>query len=257
MEDFGGFEHNRQSLRIVDFIERRYETFRGLNLTDEVREGLARHLTEYDDPMPPSSDEEQPTMEAQMVNLADEIAYSNHDLDDGLTSGLLDFDDLEGLTVWDHFLREASQDHPEGGKKLWHYAVVRKIINLLITDAVETTLGNIADKKIAGLDDVRSAEIPLVLFSGKVGAWYKELKNLLLDKMYNHHRVLRMQAKAERIIRELFEEYVTRIEVIPPPVRRAMDGEPPQRIACDYIAGMTDRFALEEYRRLFDPYTRV
>ncbi len=257
MDGFGGFEHNRQSLRIIDFIERRYKGFRGLNLTMEVRDGLARHTSEYDIPDVPGHESGQPTLEAQLVNLADEIAYSNHDLDDGLASGFLTFSDLEGLPIWDRFLAEARAASPDGAEKMWQYAVVRKIINWLATDLVETTIESIRGRGIRNLDDVLSSDEPVAAFSGEVAGSYGELKTFLMERMYRHYRVLRMQTKAERIIRELFSAYVANIETIPPEVRIAMAGEPPQKIACDYIAGMTDRFALEEYRRLFDPYTRV
>lgn len=257
MKGHGGFEHNRQSLRIVDYIERRYVGFRGLNLCYEVKEGLARHSSEYDSPNDEEWEGHQPTLEAQIVNLADEIAYSNHDLDDGLSSGLLPFSSLRGLAIWDRFLKEARDENPEGAERMWQQAIIRKIINFLVTDVMETTLSNIRKKGISSLQEVRDEKKPLVAFSPEAAREYRRLKDFLMDEMYQHYRVLRMAAKAERIITELFTSYVKRIEIIPLAVRKAMKGETPEKIACDYIAGMTDRFALEEYRRLFDPYTKV
>ncbi len=257
MAGHGGFEHNRQSLRIVDHIEKRYQEFRGLNLTYEVREGLARHTSEYDSPLDEEWSGRQPTVEAQVVNLADEIAYTNHDLDDGLESGLLSFEELDGVALWDRFLGEARAANPRGPEKLWQAYVVRRLINLLVTDAMETCLGRLRGGGVDSPAAAREAEEPLVGFSPGIDGDYRRLKDFLMEKLYRHFRVLRMAAKAERILRELFNAYVTRIEIIPPTVREAMSGESPQKIACDYIAGMTDRFALDEYRRLFDPYTRV
>ncbi len=257
MRDHGGFEHNRQSLRIVDVIEKPYGGFRGLNLSYEVREGLARHTSEYDAPEEDEWEGNQPTLEAQVVNLADEIAYTNHDLDDGLSSGIFDFEELAGVALWRRLLQEAKALDPGGREKVWQAYVVRRIINLLVTDALECTLGRLKRQRIRDAAAVRAADEPLACFSAQVAADYRCLKDFLMEKMYRHYRVLRMAAKAERIIRELFAAYETRIEIIPPSVREAMRGESPQKIACDYIAGMTDRFALDEYRRLFDPYTRV
>jgi dGTPase len=257
MRGHGGFEHNRQSLRIVDQVEKRYGAFRGLNLTYEVREGLARHSSEYDAPGAGEWDGRQPTLEAQVVNLADEIAYTNHDLDDGLASGLFSAEDLAGIALWDRFFDEARRDNPTGRPKMWQAHVVRLIINHLVTDAMETCLTLLREYGVDSLDRVRAHETPLVTFSPALWEEHRRLKDFLMEKMYRHYRVLRMAAKAERIITELFTAYVTRIEIIPPAVREAMTGESREKIACDYIAGMTDRFALEEYRRLFDPYTRV
>ncbi len=147
--------------------------------------------------------------------------------------------------------------NPRGPEKLWQAYVVRRLINLLVTDAMETCLGRLRGGGVDSPAAAREAEEPLVGFSPGIDGDYRRLKDFLMEKLYRHFRVLRMAAKAERILRELFNAYVTRIEIIPPTVREAMSGESPQKIACDYIAGMTDRFALDEYRRLFDPYTRV
>jgi dGTPase len=257
MAGHGGFEHNRQSLRIVDHIEQRYPGFRGLNLSHEVREGLAKHASEYDYPELGEWEGSQPTLEAQLVNVADEIAYTNHDLDDGLSSGLFAAEDLAGVSLWETYYREARRVNPAGQERLWQAHVVRRIINLLVTDVMETTLATLEREGVRDQAGVKVAAGPLVGFSREVGEMNRQLKDFLMTGMYRHHRVLRMAAKAERIIRELFNAYVERIEIIPPRVREAMRGETPQKIACDYIAGMTDRFALDEYRRLFDPYTRV
>jgi dGTPase len=257
MEGEGGFEHNRQSLRIVDQIEKRYGDFRGLNLTYEVREGLARHTSEYDTPDQREWEGRYPSLEAQVVNLADEIAYTNHDLDDGLASGIFSIEELDEVALGKRFLDEARERYPDRRRGLYQSHLVRRTIDLLVSDALATVVARLEAGGIDTLEGVRNAPGALMAFSPGIDSDYRQLKAFLMEKMYRHWRVLRMAAKAERIIRELFNAYVTRIEIIPPPVREAMRGESPKKIACDYIAGMTDRFALEEYRRLFDPYTRV
>ncbi|MBI3599798.1 MAG: dNTP triphosphohydrolase [Nitrospinae bacterium] len=192
MKDYGGFEHNRQSLRIVDHIENRYPGFRGLNLTYEVREGIAKHVTDYDDPSFEEFGKSSPTLEAQIVDYSDAIAYNSHDLDDGITSEMIDMESLKEVRIWDENYRRIKEEFSNLSQNILKYQLVRAIINQQVTDLVE-----------------------------------------------------------------LFNTYLSKVELLPPNVQKDLKIEKKERLICDYIAGMTDRFAIEEYKKLFDPYERV
>ncbi len=239
MKDHGGFEHNRQSLRIVTLLEHRYPKFPGLNLTYEVREGIAKHATPYDSPQVKFKKKGQPTLEAQIVDLADEIAYCHHDLDDGLRSGLITVEQLKAVDLW--------AEHQS----------VKAILNHLVTDLVQTTEENIAKDGIKTVEDVRKAPQKCVRLSSGTDKKNKQLKAFLYQNFYKHYRVERMASKAEKVLEDLFHAYLKNPKILPKPVQEFMTETPKERVICDYIAGMTDRFALEEHARLFDPAVKV
>jgi dGTPase len=259
MQPYGGFEHNAQSIRIVDRLEERYPEFRGLNLSWEVREGIVKHSTRYDRPQVAEFDASRaPTLEAQIVDYADEIAYNAHDIDDGIKSGLLTPDDLEEASLWREHHGEVRARHPGAEGRIVRYQSVRRMIDAFVTDLIEATEGRVGERGVRTLDDVRAIKPKLVEFSPSMDERVRELKALLFERLYNHHRVLRMAAKAERIMTDLFGTYMDEPRQMPPEVVRRIDeGEERARVVADYIAGMTDRFALDEYKKLFDPYEKV
>jgi dGTPase len=260
MTPHGGFEHNAQSLRIVDVLEERYPTFRGLNLSWEVREGIVKHSTRYDRPQVQEFDASlAPCLEAQIVDFTDEIAYNAHDIDDGLKSGMLDPEDLASVPLWADAMAEVAHRAPGAGGRVRRYQAVRLVIDRMVTDLIDSLLGRLRREKIETLDDVRRVKPRLVEFSPEMTAQNRDLKTFLYDRLYTHHRVVRMTQKADRIMSALFEVYMAEPKQLPPHVlvRSRDGGDPVPRVIADYIAGMTDRFALEEYKKLFDPEERV
>lgn len=252
---FGGFEHNRQGLRIVDFLENRYPEFPGLNLTYEVREGIIRHTTSYDIPLIEEEYLEftkfkSPSLESQIVNVADEIAYTCHDLDDGIKSGIIEYKDLEEVELW----REIGEICEIGKKVEKHkrHVMIRNLINYLVCDVIEQTKKNLVQLNICSLEDVRNAEL-IVKNSEKVMIKHAELRKFLEEKMYTHTRVIRMTEKGGRIIRELFYAYYKEPKQLPPHIQKRIEKEKKEIVICDYVAGMTDRFAISEYQKLFSP----
>jgi len=260
MAPHGGFEHNAQSLRIVDLLEERYPRFRGLNLSWEVREGIVKHSTRYDRPQVAEFDASlAPTLEAQIVDFADEIAYNAHDVDDGLKSGMLDPHDLLTVALWRDVTEEVARDAGGATEQVVHYQAVRKLIDRMTTDLATSLEERLAERGIDTLAGVRAVKPRLVDFSSEMTRRHQELKAFLYDRLYTHHRVTRMTQKADRIMTALFQVYMNEPRQLPPHVMRraAEEGETVPRVIADYIAGMTDRFALEEYKKLFDPYERV
>jgi len=268
MKPYGGFEHNLQSLRVVDELEERYAAFPGLNLTFETREGILKHCSLNNARKLGELGErflrrEQPTLEAQIANLADEIAYNNHDLDDGLRAGLLTIEDLRDVPLFRRQYDAVLDEYPEvSGRRLVH-EVVRRMINYVVTDLIETTAAAVAAAAPADVDAVRKHPASLVRFSEMVGAEHLELKRHLRDHVYRHYRVLRMTNKANTVIRSMFDTFFARTELLPTEHFEAardlesQDGEAGRaRAVADYIAGMTDRYAIMEYERLFDPSKR-
>jgi len=259
MEPFGGFEHNRQSLRIVTTLERRYADFPGLNLSYETLEGMIKHSSHYDQAPDGSAakfhPEEQPTLEAQIGNLADEIAYNNHDVDDGLRAGMLSIEGLRETALFRHSHDAAIQACSGCNERIMIHETVRRMINLLITDVIAETRRNLIQHNIQSLQAVRLHHSNLVTFSPQIFEWCLEIKNYLLKHMYHHYRVARMSNKATRIIQELFTAYHAHPLMLPPgPASKISDnndGKLCARVIADYIAGMTDRYALDEYDRLF------
>ncbi|MBT9146501.1 MAG: Deoxyguanosinetriphosphate triphosphohydrolase-like protein [Syntrophomonadaceae bacterium] len=248
MKNDGGFEHNRQGLRVVEKLERRYPNFNGLNLSFEVREGIIKHFTLYDQPenLPVANF---PTLEAQVVNLADEIAYTNHDLDDGLAAGMITEKELQKIPLWDKMLQEVKKASPNAGKERERYQIIRALINLQVIDLVKETEKRIEKANITSHRQVARLSFPLVSFSSLMEKKNKQLKDFLARNLYRHYRVTRMAEKAHRVISELFRSYLMESDQLPPEVCKRANGEPLRRIICDYIAGMTDRFALDEHKK--------
>ena len=254
--EHGGFNHNYQSVRIVDRLERRYPDFAGLNLTWEVREGIVKHTTEYDVAQATGYEPtKRASLEGQAVNASDEIAYTTHDLDDGLRSQLIHVSDLRGLGLWTEALRALAIEENHFSEMSRH-RVIRYLINLEVTDVIQTVSGRLEELGIRTPEEVREAPHNLVGFSPDLESKNRELKGFLLERLYRHHRVMRMQVKAHRLIQQLFEAYLEEPRQLPWEVQERLADSTPERVICDYIAGMTDRFALQEHRKLFDPATR-
>lgn len=259
MAAYGGFDHQRQTMRIVTQLEDRYVEFPGLNLTYEVREGLVKHDTDYDVTDATGYEPEKAgTLECQLSNLADEIAYNTADLEDGLRSGVLDPLEVQKLGVWQMVMASLEEKPDYRLEDQLRARVIRRLIGLEITDAITATAGNLADAGVRSVEDVRSAGRNLAGFSPEMQALNKELKAFLLKDFYLHPRVMRMAYKANRMLTALFEAYLEEPRQLPREVQaRIQRGpDPIQRVVCDYIAGMTDRYAIQEYKRLFDPEAR-
>lgn len=253
MEPWGGFEHNLQSLRVVELLEERYPNFRGLNLTFETREGLAKHCKHPHPQLEEYEPELSPTLEAQLIDVADEIAYNNHDIDDGLKSGLLELEELEGLPLWQEVWTTVKKKYLKAQKKQLVYSAISHLISLLMHDVAQETFRQLKEFGVKDLEDVRKVGRPLVGYSTAMAKEVERLKAFLYRKLYCHWRVERIKAKAERMLSELFHAYMENPRLLPEKYQKRMEEELPQRVICDYVAGMTDRFALEEYRKLFMP----
>ena len=269
MRPFGGFEHNLQSLRVVDELEERYAEFPGLNLTFETREGILKHCSAANARRLGELGERflqrrQPSLEAQLANLADEIAYNNHDVDDGLRAGLIGVEELRELAVFRRQYDIVTAKYPDlGGRRLVH-EVVRRMIDWLVNDLVDASRRAIADAAPASVEDVRARPTPLLRFGDEVAAEHLELKRYLRQHLYRHYKVLRMTTKAGRVVRELFDAMQGDPDLMPTEHQQAarrleaVDGETGRaRAVADYIAGMTDRYAILEHRRLYDPSERT
>jgi dGTPase len=254
MRDHGGFDHNRQSLRVVDLLEERYPDFRGLNLTYETREGILKHGCSWEHPMPVPESSASPSLEAQVADRADEIAYLNHDLDDGLRSELLSLETLNEVRLWREARQEALERVGVAPERIRRAQTIVALINRLVTDLVETSARRIASSGIGSLEEVRAAKEPLADLSAEVAQEKAALKTFLYENLYHHPRVMRMTRKAERILADLFRLYRDDPAQLPQQVvdRFPIDGE--ARAIADYIAGMTDRFALAEHHRQVDAH---
>ncbi len=257
MRDHGGFEHNRQTLRILEVLERRYPEFPGLNLTWEVREGIIKHRPDSDALAPEEyARGEAPTLEAQLVDHVDEIAYNNHDIDDGLSSRMFTIEAIRAVRLF----RDAHDDALRRGfddERIARHHVVRWIIERCAKDLMETTQGNLAQAGVASIEDVRAVGRRLAGYSPAMAESIRELKDFLFRNMYRHYRVVRMGDKAGRILRDLFEAYVSEPRQLPPQYQEQIERDGVHRVVCDYVAGMTDRFAVDEHQKLFDPTVRV
>lgn len=256
MADHGGFDHNKQSLRIVTKLERRYPDFPGLNLTWEVREGIVKHETEYD---VSDAEEYEPDkrghLAAQVANVADELAYTAHDLDDGLRSDLITPSQLRGISLWE-MTRDSIGWTSNDLDELTRHRLIRRLIGMEVSALLEATAERIEAAQIHSVDDLQGLDHNVVGYSEEFLTMNQQLKDFLFANMYKHYRVVRMQTKAERYVAELFNTYIEKPEILPLKVQeRAKDGDF-YRTICDYLAGMTDRYALQEYSTLFDPDTR-
>lgn len=260
MENFGGFNHNAQGLRVVDLLENRYPEFPGLNLTWEVREGIIKHSTSYDfkvniDEFNPN---EMPYLETQVVDIADEIAYDNHDLDDGLAAGLITKEQLKKLPIWEKINKNLVKKYPGIALEKLKYQTIKSLIDLQVTDLIENSLEKLKDADLKSQKDVRHTKEKLITFSKKIEEERKPLRQFLFDNLYHNFRVMRMANKAKRFIFELFNVYFDNSEAVPFYNEIKNKNEAlKKRAICDHIAAMTDRFALDEYKKLFDPYEKV
>jgi dGTPase len=263
MQDYGGFEHNLQSLRVVDVLEERYAEFPGLNLTFETREGILKHCSlknaaQLGDVGERFLGKRQPGLEAQVANLADEIAYNNHDVDDGLRSGLITVEPLRELRLFGEQYAEVARRHPQLPERVRIHEIVRRMINRLVVDLVDESRRRLAASGARSIEDVRQAGQPLIGFSDPVREQSLELKRFLRSSLYDHYRVRRMTRKAERIVSDLFGLLMDDPRLLPPQYQDKLRTAPEDRagrarVVADYIAGMTDRYAIREHRRLFDP----
>lgn len=256
MKDHGGFEHNKQSLRIVKFLERRYPQFEGLNLSWEVLEGISKHSRDPDNPILQCAEFRYPCLEGQVADFADGIAYNAHDLDDGITSNLLNLEQLQEVTLWRENEKSLDQQYPGLDFEMKKYQVVRRIINDLVTDFRKTTQKNIIKHGVQSADDVRSCEKRVAGFSPKVSAKNKELKQFLYVNMYQHRHVRRTEFKAELYLTELFKAYKKIPELLPEALLKKNGHGSLERRICDYVSGMTDRSSISEYKNLFSPDTK-
>jgi dGTPase len=265
MREYGGFEHNAQSLRVVDELEDKYAAFRGLNLTFETREGILKHCSEarartLGDVGERFLKRQQPSLEAQLANVADEIAYNNHDVDDGLRARLITLDQLRQLPLFARHYDEVLKTYRDLTAKQARHETVRRMINTLVTDLIEQTRGQLRALAPDSPDAVRAQPRALVGFSSEVQRENLELKRFLRESLYRHHEVYRIMAKAQRVVRQLFEALLEDPQLMPPAyfeASRRLETEAGvtgrARVVADYVAGMTDRYALDEYDRLFDP----
>lgn len=254
MQGHGGFEHNLQSLRVVDHLEDRYAAFDGLNLTFETREGILKHCAlnkaaELGEVGERFLKKQRPSLEAQITNLADEIAYNNHDVDDGLRSGLITLEQLVEVKLFASHLDKVHADYPNLEPRRAIHETIRSMINTLVVDMIQQTEKNIQAANLKSLDDVRTAPT-LAAFSSALLEQQRELKTFLHTYLYRHYRVMRMSTKAHRIIKELFMAFMSDSRLLPPQYQRQAEVDQARAVA-DYVAGMTDRYAIKEYRRLF------
>ncbi len=256
MREHDGFDHNKQSLRIVTELECRFPDFPGLNLTWETREGIVKHETEYD--ISDATDynpELRGHLEAQIANVADELAYSAHDLDDGLCSGMITAEMLDGITLWEILVERI------GGLSgplddLSRHRLIRGLIGLEVTDLVGNTTKQLRASGVQSAKDVQELDYNIVTFSEDVHRKNRELKDFLYTNLYRHPRVYRMQVKAERVINKIFQAYQREPAMLPRHIQEQIERYGLERTICDYIAGMTDRYAIDERAKLFDPKVR-
>ncbi len=256
MQEHGGFDHNKQSLRIVTELERRYPDWPGLNLTWEVREGIVKHETEYDSADARDYDPDtRGHLEAQICNAADELAYTAHDLDDGLRSSLIAPEDLNGLGLWE-LVRDSIAWRTDALDELTRHRFIRRLIGIEVEDLVPATHARLEAAAVASPQALQHLAGNVIGWSEGLAAHNRELKRFLYENMYRHFRVVRMQVKAESILSDLFAGYMREPAQLPREIRGRAEalGDLP-RAVCDYIAGMTDRYALDEHNKLFDPHT--
>ena len=258
MREHGGFEHNLHGLRVVDKLEHRYVRFSGLNLTREVREGMAKHRTRYDHPPPSEFDDRlQTPLEAQVVEAADTIAYDSHDLDDALKAGLVQEEDLAGVALWELAAERAESEFGPLESESRRVHVVRFLINQEATALLEQTCANLEAAGVASPEEVRRAARPLVEFDREMRDLQAGLQEFLMERVYGHYRVMRMATKARRFIEEIFTAYIQSPEQLSPSALRHRQEDGLHRVVCDYVAGMTDRYAQDEHLKLFAPFERV
>jgi len=251
--DAGGFDHNKQSFRIVTKLEKRYSDFPGLNLSWEVLEGIVKHESEYDIADAKDFDPDlRGHVEAQIANVADELAYTAHDLDDGLRSGLIYPEMLSGIELWE-ILSEESNYRTGLLDDLTRHTMIRKLIGMEINDVLETANKTLLENNVRSVEQVQKLPFNVVVFSEDMIRRNRKLKDFLYSNLYRNYRVQRMAVKADRILSELFALYLDEPAILPKHVLLNVDDKEIKRVICDYIAGMTDRYAIDEYKKLFDP----
>jgi dGTPase len=258
MASYGGFDHNHQSLRIVEKLEHRFPDFNGLNLSWEVREGIMKHESEYDRGLAVAFEPDmRGTLECQIVNVADEIAYSTADLDDGLRSGMITPIQLSDLSIWREVVEELDLDLSDGFADMDRHRIIRRLVGKEVTDLIKATDEVLRTRNIQSVEDIRRQPGDIVTYSEAMQAANRELKNFLYKNLYRHWRVMRMASKAHRFLTQLFQLYTADTSLLPWQTQARLTEESLERIVCDYIAGMTDRYALQEYQKLFDPMEKV
>jgi dGTPase len=255
MKDYGGFDHNKQSFRIVTQLEHRYSEYLGLNLSWEVLEGIVKHETEYDKSDAAEFNPDlRGSLEAQITNVADELAYTAHDLDDGLRSTMITPAMLEGIGLWE-VLRSSVGWRSGSIDDLTRHRAIRRLIGIEVTDLVQSSDQKLQESGVRSVDELQQLPYNVVSFSEDLRRRNRQLKDFLYKNMYRHWRVVRMAVKAERIITDLFNAYRQEPNVLPVHIQQTIAEKGLERTICDYIAGMTDRFAIEEHQKLFDPAT--
>ncbi len=250
MQSHGGFEHNVQSLRIVEVLEERYSDFQGLNLSFETLEGLKKHPERFYR----KREKRFRTLEGDLVDLADEIAYCSHDLDDGLRAGLLDEEMLSGVSLWIMAKRDLEKKKFRYKPASFRPAMIRCILNYMVMDVVQHSKRLITLSGIQSVKELQKTQKKIIAFSPDMARRHVELKKFLMKNLYQHYHVVRMTDKGQRFIKALFEAYLGKPKLLPPDVIRRVEKEGIRRVICDYLAGMTDRFAVQEYKRLFEPH---
>ncbi|MCL4686570.1 deoxyguanosinetriphosphate triphosphohydrolase [Myxococcota bacterium] len=256
LRDAGGFDHNRQTLRVVDWLEQRSADFRGLNLSVETREGILKHGCHWEHPLPVPARRAQPSLEAQVSDRADEIAYVNHDLDDGLRSGLLQAEALVDLSLWRESHGEVRARWPSAGERMLRARTIVALINRLVTDLVETTADRLEAATPADVEAVRDTPERLLGYAPSLEKRLRELKDFLFRNLYDHPHVVATTREAEQVLAELWRALHEDPNKLPDSVRARFAEDGAERALADYVAGMTDRFALAEHRRLVDSDAR-
>jgi dGTPase len=254
MKSEGGFDHNRQSLRTVDLLEERYPGFRGLNLTSETREGILKHGCQWEHPVPVPEPTPQPSLEAQVADVADEIAYTNHDLDDGLRAGLLDLEQLDEVPLWRETRREVIDMLGDVSERVRRAQTIVALINRLVTDLVEASAARLEASGVDSVDAVRATVGRLVGFSPEMEKRKRGLKRFLQRHFYQHPHVLEMSEKGARVLGELYGAYRDEPRHLPANARERFPVDGEARAVADYVAGMTDRFAMAEHWRILGPH---
>jgi dGTPase len=269
MREFGGFEHNLQSLRVIDWLEEKYAEFNGLNLMFETREGILKHCskkvaTELGELGKRFLEKKQPSLEAQLANISDEIAYTNHDVDDGLRSGIVTIEQLMETEIFNNEYKIVEQKYPKLGQRRQVHEIVRRMINRQVTDLINTSQKNIERANPGSVEAIREHGVELITFSQQMLTLHNELKSFLRQNLYKHYQVRRMTVKAQRVIKDIFEAYMNDPLLLPNSLQDQLQEPDPwpfltnkhsrtARVIADYIAGMTDRYAINEHDRLFDP----
>ncbi|MEM7261985.1 MAG: deoxyguanosinetriphosphate triphosphohydrolase [Planctomycetota bacterium] len=255
MEHRGGFNHNRHSLRVVEELEKRYPDFPGLNLSWEIRESIAKHYGRFEEPSLQRFDPDGlPLLEAQLADIGDSLAYDTHDLDDGLRSGYIHVDELRSLEIWQEAEERVRERWPQIDERRRIARSVSRLIDAQVQDLIVESKRRIAESGVRSVEDVRAAKQPLIAFSKSMAGKKRKLEQFLRANLYQHYRSKKIAEKGKRFIEAIFLEYLREPGQLPGHHRRRIESEGVERVICDYLAGMTDRFCLQEYMRLFVPF---